>query len=211
MPYKNILLRRENQRRRYWLNCEKESLRKKASYDPERNRQRYLENRQEVLLKAKEYSRTHPEVFKEKYRKLKLLNIPKTEEQVQHAKEYQIQYYTKHREQVLERTKQYQKDNPGIGASVRIRRRRIINTVDRDESRRINVWMREIKSKPFVRCHWCGTKIHGRRIHFDHIIALVNQGTHTIGNLCCACDDCNLKKNARAISDWIVNGQRFLL
>lgn len=71
-------------------------------------------------------------------------------------------------------------------------------------------WMREIRSKPFVRCHWCGTKVSGKAIHFDHVIALGAGGTHEIGNLCASCPDCNLSKQDKSPSEWSVNQQVFL-
>lgn len=74
----------------------------------------------------------------------------------------------------------------------------------------IKRWMSQVRSLPFMRCHWCGTKVHGRQIHFDHVVALSRGGGHTIGNLCCSCQDCNRSKSSRLISDWVCNGQTFL-
>ncbi len=74
----------------------------------------------------------------------------------------------------------------------------------------IKAWMKEIRALPFVRCHWCGTKVKGRAVRFDHVVALSRGGGHTIGNLCASCNHCNLTKHARALSDWICQGQTFL-
>ena len=71
-------------------------------------------------------------------------------------------------------------------------------------------WMRQMRALPFCRCHWCGTKIKGRAIRFDHVIPISKGGSHTIGNICAACEPCNASKSARLISDWIVGGQTFL-
>lgn len=71
-------------------------------------------------------------------------------------------------------------------------------------------WMKEMRSLPYVRCHWCGTKVRGKQIRFDHVIALARGGAHSISNLCASCNSYNSSKSARAIADWIVNGQTFL-
>ncbi len=161
--------------------------RQKASF-----RKYYLEHRKQHLEAGRVYAAEHPEI-------------------VARAK---AKYVLAHRDRVRESrrrsAKEYRKNHPEQKRLQKQTRRARQKGVQID-LRLIRQWMAEVRTKPFVRCHWCGTKIRGQRIHFDHIIALANQGTHTIGNLCCACDDCNLKKSARAISDWIVNGQRFLL
>ena len=73
----------------------------------------------------------------------------------------------------------------------------------------ILAWMAEIRSRLFVRCHWCGTKVKGADVQFDHVIALGLGGTHSIGNLCASCADCNHSKSAKRLEDWMANGQRF--
>lgn len=89
----------------------------------------------------------------------------------------------------------------------RRRARKLAATID---DAGIKDWMKQIRSAPYARCHWCGTKVAGRKIHFDHVVALSRGGTHTIGNLCASCPDCNLKKHARVVADWICQGQTFL-
>jgi 5-methylcytosine-specific restriction endonuclease McrA len=89
----------------------------------------------------------------------------------------------------------------------RRRARKLGNQIDPSG---IAKWMREIRKLPFVRCHWCGTKVHGRQVHFDHVIAVSRGGSHSIGNLCSSCAPCNRLKAARSIADWIVGGQTFL-
>lgn len=74
----------------------------------------------------------------------------------------------------------------------------------------IRRWMIEVKSKPFSRCHWCGTKVDGKEVEFDHVIALSRGGSHSIGNLCSSCPECNRSKSNRIIADWICNNQTFL-
>lgn len=74
----------------------------------------------------------------------------------------------------------------------------------------ISQWQKEIRLMKWVRCHWCGTKVPGRKVHFDHVVALTKGGSHSIGNLCASCPECNRSKNARVIADWVVGAQTFL-
>lgn len=102
------------------------------------------------------------------------------------------------------------KENRPIISEQAARRRAIKKSVRLGDPRLIAEWMREIRRQRVVRCHWCGTKIPGRRVHFDHVVALANGGPHSIGNLCASCPECNLSKQARALQDWISRGQTFL-
>lgn len=55
-------------------------------------------------------------------------------------------------------------------------------------------------------CHLCGIKtlkskrgmLHPRAPELEHIIALADGGTHTWGNVACACSACNRAKGARS-------------
>lgn len=57
------------------------------------------------------------------------------------------------------------------------------------------------------RCHLCGDKLSPRKRgsydpkapELDHVIPLAAGGSHTWGNVACACRECNLKKGARPI------------
>lgn len=121
------------------------------------------------------------------------------------GKKYRVGNEEKQREYMLA----WRKENSARIAELSNRRkaRKLATQVDPAGIAR---WMKEIRSKPFVRCHWCGTKIHGKAIRFDHIIALARGGEHTISNLCATCITCNSSKSARAIADWICQGQTFL-
>lgn len=157
----------------------------------QRSRQHYVANREKALAQAKLYHAQHPEIGKRAISKYLAANREKLRARSR-------QWYKDHREQEIQR-------------SIECNRRRAARTKSTpEEIERIRVWMSDIRSKPFVRCHWCGTKISGRKIHFDHIVALHLGGLHTISNLCAACPDCNHHKSARTIADWICQGQTFL-
>ncbi len=210
---------------------EKRRLAKRASY---------LRNREHVLATTSKYHQEHPEVHNKanaKYRAKNLLKIREYNRQKaaenrkanpEHYKKIALAAYYRNREKFAAKnrerskrwyeankerasraSKRHRKEHPeSRKASHLLRRARKRATVV--DAAGIAQWMREIYALPFVRCHWCGTKVHGKDVHFDHVIALSKGGTHTIGNLCASCPDCNLRKHARYISDWICQGQTFL-
>lgn len=178
----------------------------------EKKRRYYQANKMRILAaRAKRYSE-NPERFRAEQRR-RWINHPLTSEQKLAAKHRSAKHYQSHRKAILERTTLYRKNHPEIARRASVacnQRRRAAKCETVVDAKGISVWMSEIRSKPFVRCHWCGTKVTGKAIHFDHIIALSSGGTHTIGNLCASCPECNLTKKNRLIADWIAGGQTFL-
>jgi len=53
------------------------------------------------------------------------------------------------------------------------------------------------KESPKVRCYLCGKLIPKGHRHVDHIVPLSKGGQHRPSNLAVACDECNLRKNAK--------------
>lgn len=123
-----------------------------------------------------------------------------------HRKEYLKSYEKKNAEKLKKYRKEYWSKHPGTGQARRAAKAKA--TIE--DARLISEWMSEVRSKPFGRCYWCGTKVPGSKIHFDHIVALHLNGTHSIGNLCVSCKECNLSKQKKAVVDWICQGQTFL-
>lgn len=159
------------------------------------HRENYRLNRERLLEASRKYHAAHPEVHLKSNRK----------------------YQDKNRELIRLKgkalSKRYRLLNPEKAHAIHAaskHRRRALEKNTRVATQGISLWMRQIRSLPFVRCHWCGTKVSGRKIHFDHVVALSIGGSHTIGNLCASCQECNQTKSARAISSWLVGGQSFL-
>lgn len=158
------------------------------------HRENYKANRARMLEVSKKYHSEHPEIHLKASRKYQNKNrelirikgkaLSKRYRTLHPEKAHAAHAAAKHRRRALEKNTQV--DPKGISS-----------------------WMRQIRSLPFVRCHWCGTKVHGKKVHFDHVVALNRGGSHTIGNLCASCAECNQTKSARVISDWIVGGQTF--
>lgn len=106
--------------------------------------------------------------------------------------------------------RKWAKANPEMIRERDLRRRAIQASVTLGDTRLISQWMKEIKRQVFARCHWCGTKVPGRKVHFDHVLPMSKGGAHSISNLCVSCPECNLSKQDRALADWIARGQTFL-
>jgi 5-methylcytosine-specific restriction endonuclease McrA len=77
----------------------------------------------------------------------------------------------------------------------------------------ITEFIRVVRSRKWVRCYYCDTKVFGKVAHIDHVIALKGkkQGAHEIGNLCAACPKCNQSKSNKTLAEWNKQGQQILL
>lgn len=159
-------------------------------------RQHYLNHKEEKLKQCAEYAKNNPE----RITSIKRRYVERNRELLRKKGRLQAKAY---------RTKYPDKVRATHIASKH--KRRALESVSKIDLALIKRWIIEVRTKPFVRCHWCGTKVSGSDIHFDHIVPLARGGTHTIGNLCASCAECNQTKHARLLSDWVVNGQMFLL
>ncbi len=155
-----------------------------------RSRKWYLENKEKALLYNKRYRELHPEVSKKAIAKYLVGHRDLLRRRSR-------DYYRKHRESEIVRAIQCNKTREA-------RKRSSLS-----DPAGIKEWMQKIKQLPFVRCHWCGTKVRGSDIHFDHVTALANGGPHSIENLCASCAECNHSKSCKSLENWMANGQRF--
>lgn len=164
---------------------------KQRRYD----RTKYLANKAVIISRSKAYWAANPEKQKTALKKFRDKD-PAAYRKYQ--REWAAQERLKHPERVKSRR---------VASQQRRRARQRGSTVDLIG---IESWMKEIRTLPFARCHWCGTKVKGRLICFDHVIPLSKGGSHTIGNLAASCRHCNSTKQAREIAKWICRGQTFL-
>jgi len=67
-----------------------------------------------------------------------------------------------------------------------------------------------VKSKEFAFCYYCDRRFPSSIIHFEHIIPLIQGGSHSVENLCVSCPDCNWSKGAKTLSQWKRDGQQIL-
>lgn len=72
---------------------------------------------------------------------------------------------------------------------------------------------RSEKRKAYEKAYYqayCEKTISTKNIHFDHIVALIKGGPHSVENLCVSCSRCNRSKGAKTIKEWLQSGQQFL-
>lgn len=166
----------------------------------------YRKNRAYCLNKKHEYDLAHREENRVKARARYAANRDRIKAQAN-------AYHHAHKSEANARTKAWHKAHPLESAAAKSHskaKRRALEYSTRINEYGIRQWMKEVRSKEFARCHWCGTKVVGRMIVFDHVVALSKGGTHTIGNLCACCRSCNSMKKDRELAKWIRNGQCFL-
>lgn len=132
------------------------------------------------------------EVIQARIRKYRATNPHK-------IREYNQRAYIKNREKILH-----------AAARTQDKRRAVKIGAPLGDTLVIEQWQKSIRLMEWVRCHWCGTKVNGKKVHFDHVVPLSKSGSHSIENLCASCPDCNYHKSARLIADWVVGGQSFL-
>ena len=81
-------------------------------------------------------------------------------------------------------------------------KRRAIEKVG-DSTATVRTWL----AKQLRVCAWCA-KDCTDRFHIDHVQPLSRGGRHVVSNLCIACPRCNIKKNAKALDDWLLEIER---
>lgn len=201
----------------YQVEYRKAHREKLLAYNREYHRRWYQENRARRLAQIAKYHSEHPEMGRTSSRNWARRNAERHRANTrrwraahsERRKRWQKEYRQQNRLKISQKVKEYAKNNPHVRRAIAAKRRALRRQVLIDP-RGIKSWMKEIRSKPFARCHWCGTKVSGRKIHFDHIVPISKGGAHSIGNLCASCRDCNLSKNNRLLADWICGGQSFL-
>ena len=127
-------------------------------------------------------------------------------------------YYWKNRERMLKRNAEYlAKHRDAINARHR-ERKRLHPEKNREYNARrkariagcttnpsgIAEFIKRVRSKRYIKCYYCGTKVLGNKAHIDHIKALLGKelGPHEVGNLCAACPRCNLTKQNYSLAAW---------
>lgn len=200
---------RSAESRSYYLRHKAEIAAKQKRY--------YEENRPKAIARVKAYADQHRETIGAYHKEWRSQNQAR-------IVELRRTYSAKHREKLREKSRlrhhankkkanarrmDYHRAHPECLRNSSSKRRAIIKGCAVDPTG-IKEWMRKVRSWPFTRCHWCGTKVKGKAIHFDHVIALSIGGDHSISNLCASCQTCNRSKSARAIGEWLVQGQTFL-
>ena len=198
MPYRDPDKRRANRRESYWRNREK-----KLAYDRvyradpavklkirERQRAYYLRNREEFLLKAKQYRKANPEK-----RKAAAQRYAKRHPEVLRAKSQR--YFERHPERRKAIDKRYAQSHP---ATIRVRNnRRKARLAGVLHSLTVQQW-EAILTLHGNRCAYCGRD--DVRMTQDHVVPITRGGGHTADNVVPACLSCNSKNGARTPEEW---------
>jgi 5-methylcytosine-specific restriction endonuclease McrA len=144
----------------------------------------HLEQRA-IRLKQTEARRRERSI---EYRRENADRIAKYElSRAQAKKEYAAIYFRLNREK-----------HAGYGGARRAR----INGNTTGDPKIIALWTKAIRAKPLVNCYWCLEPMSGKKVHIDHIIPVVKDGPHEIGNLCASCKRCNSRKRSKDLSRW---------
>lgn len=163
-------------------------------------------NRNKTLEYQKAYRRRHPDRARRSWREY----FKRNEQAVLSQKRlHRAKFYQENRAAVLAKNAAWRKANPAYDSAMSAKRRAlkrkaVINL------KAIQRWMKVVRSKPSVRCYYCGSEGNGRDAHFDHVIALSKGGPHCVSNLCVACGSCNLRKSSKTLRTWIAVGQQLL-
>lgn len=87
-------------------------------------------------------------------------------------------------------------------------RRRALKKAATINLRGIKQWMKSVMARPVNVCYYCQLDIPKGKLHFDHIVALANGGSHSVENLCVSCASCNSDKHDKPIEAWLKVGQQ---
>ncbi len=129
---------------------------------------------------------------------------------VEERRAFATSYYTGHRSERIAHCAKWRKANPEKAAAYSKKyeathtpERQVKNGARRCRRRNGLValtateWRRIIELSKGC-CYWCKRKAHP--ITQDHVIPLINGGTHTAGNVVVSCSHCNNRKNAKIIT-----------
>jgi len=180
------------QKEKYWRDVElSRKLHREAM------RKVYLQNREKLLARNREYASKNKDKIRAQQRQYRLLNLEKRKQQL---KAWQIA----HKDDPIQRAKRRIRDIPNQ------QRRRALKAKATINLAQIQEWMESVKSKSRASCYWCQSLISTKAIHFDHIVALSKGGSHSVENLCVSCAACNLSKHNKPVRIWIKSGQQML-
>lgn len=140
-------------------------------------------------------------------------NVPKNFVAIHHRKlaydkvnkdkisEYNKQYYKKHIEEVKERAKRWNENNPEVKNECSVvsaqKSRSIKNGLKTDFTR--FDWF-ACKAYFRNRCAYCGKEI--KKATQEHVIPVAKGGAYTVTNIIPVCNSCNLSKKNKDLHEW---------
>lgn len=152
-------------------------------------RQRYINKREELLNKQKEYKDANKERL---YAVNRLYYKNNKHDIIKRTKEW----YQENRERILQRAKEYQKINPEIPLRNNHKRRaRIAGNGGSYEIEELTAKFNELGNV----CYYCG--IPGKMV-IEHMTPISRGGTNNIDNIVPACSSCNSRKHSKTAAEF---------
>lgn len=111
------------------------------------------------------------------------------------------QWRSRNKDKVSKWNKRWKINNPSKVKVNRVRRKALIRNATFGNELGVAAFISKLHKRKSFLCYYCKERFPVCRLHVDHVVALANGGHHSIENLCSSCDSCNLKKNAKPISE----------
>jgi 5-methylcytosine-specific restriction endonuclease McrA len=118
-------------------------------------------------------------------------------------------YYTDHREEILERKRKYRAENTDYMRQYRSTRyAELRNQVLKREGYAGDGWSTQEEKELFAlygdTCAYCGKPLGDSFDHtIDHILSLENGGLHELSNVVPCCRKCNTSKANKLLEQWL--------
>lgn len=185
-------------------------------------------NPEKVNAKNRQWRESHKESLNQKQREKRAANRDvenerarlRRESNPEKRKETQRRYYARHRERILEKTRELKRQSRLADPEKRreqdrqyyaANREKCIASARKKDARRRSAlekvrcdftaeqW-KEKKRRYSNRCYYCGEK---KPLTQDHVIPLSKGGEHTWGNILPACRNCNSSKSSRTVEEFL--------
>lgn len=115
-----------------------------------------------------------------------------------HRREYRRVYYTKNKELLNQRSREWSARHPEAQKARKAKRRALeANAVGEHSRQDIELQYRSQNG----RCWWCGKKV-GREFHVDHLTPLNRGGTNNANNIVISCPKCNHSRRDKMPHEW---------
>jgi 5-methylcytosine-specific restriction endonuclease McrA len=186
-----------------------------------RRKIRYQDNREAVLKQISAYACAHPEIRKKSERNYRKNHRAKLLEQcreyyrnnlnreMERSRVKGRKAYSENKEKILARNRAWAAKNRDF-KRLASSKKRALKRAATVNLKAISDWTKSVLSKRSVICYYCQKPTSTKNIHFDHIIALINGGAHSVENLCVACAHCNLSKGRKPVRVWTKINQQLL-
>lgn len=112
--------------------------------------------------------------------------------------------YLEDREYILNRTKQWSKENPD--KKIEQRHRRIARLHGQNEFDLPKDFIKMLRDIQNNRCAYCSIK--SDKLTVEHVLPLSRGGKHHINNIVLACATCNYSKHIKTLEEWLEHNKK---